>query len=58
MTFRQLAKHLDKNAMAFANAGDLKKAFVAMEIAAFIRRQPKKVLGYKYERRELNFTGE
>lgn len=46
MNFRQLAKQLDKNAMAFVKAGDLKKAFAAMEVAAVIRRQPKEVLKY------------
>jgi hypothetical protein len=46
MTFRQLAKQLDKNAMLFVKQGDLKKAFAAMEFAAVIRRQPKEVLRY------------
>lgn len=46
MNFRQLAKQLDKNAMTFVEAGDLKRAFAAMEIAAVIRRQPKEVLKY------------
>ena len=47
MTFRQLAKQLDKNAMTFVIAGDLKLAFAAMELAASIRRQPKEVLKYQ-----------
>ena len=46
MNFRQLAKQLDKNAMAFVKSGDLKRAFAAMEVAAVIRRQPKEVLRY------------
>ena len=43
MTFRQFAKQLDKNATVFVNAGDLKKAFAAMEIAATIRRMDPKI---------------
>lgn len=46
MNFRQLAKQLDKNAMAFVNTGDLKRAFAAMEVAAVIRRKPKEFLRY------------
>lgn len=47
MNFRQFAKQLDKNAMAFVKSGDLKRAFAAMEVAASIRRQPKEVLKYQ-----------
>ena len=43
MTFIQLAKRLDKNAMAFVNDGDLKKAVAAMEVAATIRRMDPKI---------------
>lgn len=47
MNFRQFARQLDKNAMALVKAGDLTKAFVAMEAAACIRRQPKELLKYQ-----------
>ena len=47
MNFRQLAKQLDKNAMYFVDSGDLKRAFAAMEVAAFIRQQSKEVLKYQ-----------
>jgi len=43
MTFYQLSKRLDKNAMLFVKSGDLKKAFAAMECAATIRRMDPKV---------------
>lgn len=43
MTFRQFAKLLDKNAMAFVNQGDLKRATAAMEVAATIRRMDPKI---------------
>lgn len=41
MTLLKLAKQLDKNALRFAAAGDMKRAFAAMGLAAHIRRQPK-----------------
>lgn len=41
MNLRQLSKHLDKQALTFARTGEIKKTFAAMELAAFIRRQPK-----------------
>jgi hypothetical protein len=43
MTFRKLAKLLDKNAMTFVNSGDLKKAVAAIEVAAYIRRLDPKI---------------
>jgi hypothetical protein len=43
MTFYQLSKQLDKNAMAFVKFGDLKKAVAAMEVAAHIRRMDPKI---------------
>jgi hypothetical protein len=43
MTFRQLAKQLDKNAMTLVKSGDLKKAVAAMEVAAYIRRMDPKI---------------
>ncbi len=48
MTFSQLAKRLDKNAMTFVNTGDLKKAFAAMEVAATIRRMDPKIQKMSY----------
>lgn len=39
MTLKQLAKHLDQRAMAFARSGNMDKSFASMSVAAFIRRQ-------------------
>lgn len=41
MTLKQLAKHLDQRAMAFARSGNMDKSFASMSVAAFIRRQSK-----------------
>lgn len=57
MTFRQLAKNLDKNAIAFANRGNLAHAFAAMEVAAYIRRKPKSFLRLRVETKGENQIG-
>jgi hypothetical protein len=41
MTLKQLAKHLDQRAMAFARSGRIDKSLASMTVAAFIRGQPK-----------------
>ena len=41
MALSRLAKQLDKNALRFAASGDMKRAFAAMGLAAYIRRQSK-----------------
>jgi len=48
MNLRQLAKHLDKQAIMFARNGEVKKTFASMEVAAFIRRKPKEFQKIKF----------
>jgi len=48
MTFYQLSKQLDKNAMNFVNKGDLKRAYAAMEVAAIIRRMDSEIQKSKF----------